>query len=198
MLLTLFFIIIIIIIIIMAANKSQRCCVCNGPNAICRNCSCVKREAKCFSCRPSVKGTCLNIVRKDLTTATQLGSPPRAGASLGSQPNLQSPTLLDSPHPDSAPSLTRVDSAVVSSATQVGSDSNSSRFDSLMLKAFGATLCPKIVPDDSLDDWVKRWQVISHLKGRLYHVPGGSIGHKYVDLLTVETSHLAVGNYPSE
>lgn len=101
-------------------------------------------------------------------------------------------TLIRPPH------LLELILLVVSSPTQVGSDSNSSRFDSLMLKAVGATLCPKIVPDDSLDDWVKWWQVISHHKGRLYHVPGGSIGCIYVDLLTIEMSHLAVGNYSSE
>ena len=35
-------------------------------------------------------------------------------------------------------------------------------------------------------------------KTRLYHVPGGSVGHKYVDLLIIETFHLAAGKYPFE
>ena len=37
-----------------------------------------------------------------------------------------------------------------------------------------------------------------HLKGRLYTIPGGSVGRKYVDQLCLEVSHLVAGNYPSE
>ena len=29
-------------------------------------------------------------------------------------------------------------------------------------------------------------------------MPGGAVGHRYVDLLSVEVAHLATGNFPSE
>lgn len=68
-------------------------------------------------------------------------------------------------------------------------------FDQYMMRAFGDTLCGTTVPDS---EWSRRWSAITHLKGRLYHVPGGSIGRRYVDLLSEEVAHLASGNYPSE
>ena len=67
-----------------------------------------------------------------------------------------------------------------------------------MMRAFGAILCPITILDISANDRVRWWHAIAHLKGRLCHVPGGSVGRKYVDLLTIETSQLAAGNYPSE
>uniref|UniRef100_A0A1X7USK2 Uncharacterized protein n=1 Tax=Amphimedon queenslandica TaxID=400682 RepID=A0A1X7USK2_AMPQE len=36
---------------------------------------------------------------------------------------------------------------------------------------------------------------MTHLNGRFYHLPGGSIGRLYVDLPSTEISHLAAGNY---
>ena len=87
--------------------------------------------------------------------------------------------------------------SLVSSALQ-NTSPDSTDIDQLIMRAFGATLCPTTVPDISANDWVRWWHAITHLNGRLYHVPGGSVGRKYVDLLTTEMSHLAVGNYPSE
>ena len=41
--------------------------------------------------------------------------------------------------------------------------------------------------------WVRRWCAIAHLKGHLYHLPGGPNGRRHVDQLSVEMSHLAAG-----
>jgi hypothetical protein len=40
-----------------------------------------------------------------------------------------------------------------------------------------------VVLSDNIDDWIKRWQTIAYLKGKLYHVPG--------IVLSAEVSHLA-------
>ena len=36
------------------------------------------------------------------------------------------------------------------------------------------------------------------LSGKLYSIPGGAVGRRYVDHLTLEMSHFSVGNYPSK
>ena len=60
------------------------------------------------------------------------------------------------------------------------------------------SLCGTTLPSHSETEWVRRWSAIAHLKGCLYHLPGGSKGRRYVDQLSVEMSHLAAGNFPSE
>uniref|UniRef100_A0A1X7SS29 Reverse transcriptase domain-containing protein n=1 Tax=Amphimedon queenslandica TaxID=400682 RepID=A0A1X7SS29_AMPQE len=39
---------------------SSKCCACNGPNAVCKGCSCVKNESPCSSCLPGRSGSCHN------------------------------------------------------------------------------------------------------------------------------------------
>ena len=39
---------------------------------------------------------------------------------------------------------------------------------------------------------------MTRLNGRLYNMPGGAVGRRYVDYLTTELSHFSAGNYPSE
>ena len=41
------------------------------------------------------------------------------------------------------------------------------------------------------------WESVVH-SGNHYIIPGGPTGRRYVDLLTEEVQHLAVGNFPSE
>ena len=38
----------------------SRCCACNGPSAVCRNCRCVKNKTACVSCYPSRDNRCVN------------------------------------------------------------------------------------------------------------------------------------------
>ena len=48
------------------------------------------------------------------------------------------------------------------------------------------------------DEWSKQWEVVIHHGGKHYDLPGGSVGRKYVDLLTEDVAHLAMGNYTSD
>jgi hypothetical protein len=63
--------------------------------------------------------------------------------------------------------------------------------------AFGARL-NQSAPFCSNGEWYQRWLTIVHLDNKLYHIPGGSIGRQYVDLLCSETTLLAEGTYSSE
>ena len=52
---------------------------------------------------------------------------------------------------------------------------------------------------DSIDSaWYKRLLSIVRLSGWLYSLPGGAVGHRYVDQLSKEVSHILIGNYSSE
>uniref|UniRef100_A0A1X7TG66 Reverse transcriptase domain-containing protein n=1 Tax=Amphimedon queenslandica TaxID=400682 RepID=A0A1X7TG66_AMPQE len=66
-----------------------------------------------------------------------------------------------------------------------------------MVKAYGR---PLLVSNETPDlcPWFSRWEIVSQCQGQHYSLPGGSIGRRYVDILTDEVSHLASGNYPSE
>ena len=83
-------------------------------------------------------------------------------------------------------------------STSLSCITDASDIDDYMVKAFGAKLCYTAVPDVPENDWIERWSTIARLKGRLYHVPGGSVGRHYVDLLSTEVAHLSAGNFPSE
>lgn len=100
------------------------------------------------------------------------------------------PRYCLSPH-----SLTPTSSGQV---TLSDTQSNTIDIDQYVRKAYGDIFCRTTVPETSANEWIRHWSAITHLKGRLYHVPGGSIGRKYVDLLSTEISHLAAGNYLSE
>ena len=68
--------------------------------------------------------------------------------------------------------------------------------DELITKAYGTTVLNSGGVIDS-DAWYKWWQAVVHLQGKVYALPGGNIGCKYVDLLSEEVLDLSVGNYPA-
>ena len=73
----------------------------------------------------------------------------------------------------------------------------SSDVDKLIVEGFGSSM----VKSDALDRscvWCARWLKVVRLYGRVYAIPGGAIGKKYVGLLSEEVMHVAVGNYPSD
>ena len=41
-------------------SGNQRCCACNGRNAVCKTCSCAKKRLVCSSCSPGKRGSCHN------------------------------------------------------------------------------------------------------------------------------------------
>ena len=154
------------------AGRGQRCCACNGPNAICKSCSSTKKGSKCYSCRPMDRGTCQNTIGANPSSQPAPPVPPR-GLRPSSPPSLSTNSPGDDTQPDDEDDI-----------------------DSYMMRAFGDTLCRTTVPDTAGDEWTQRWSAITRLKGRLYHVPGGAVGRRYVDLLCVEVAHLATGKFP--
>ena len=65
-----------------------------------------------------------------------------------------------------------------------------------MRMTYGATLIQS--GSCSNTDWHRHWRSVVHHSGNLYVLPGGPLGRRYVDLLTEEVQHLAVGSFPSE
>ena len=66
-----------------------------------------------------------------------------------------------------------------------------------MKKAYGASL-EGSSGHDNTGIWGERWLRLLKLSRRLYSIPGGAIGRKYVNLLAEEVMHVVVGNYPSD
>jgi hypothetical protein len=48
-------------------SQTQKCCDCNGRNAVCKNCKCVKANTICSNCYPSRNGRCTNIANSNLS-----------------------------------------------------------------------------------------------------------------------------------
>ena len=61
--------------------------------------------------------------------------------------------------------------------------------ENIMMEAFGASLDNSICLDHSI--WTERWVKSVRLPKRLYTLPIGNIGRKYVDLLTHELKLLS-------
>ena len=54
---------------------------------------------------------------------------------------------------------------------------------------------------DSLDadkKWIKRWEKVVHLRGKLYFLPGGAIGRKVVSIFAEEIKRFGNGEQKSE
>ena len=77
-------------------------------------------------------------------------------------------------------------------------DGASTHVDSLMLQAYGEPLACGTVEPGSRDCWFNRWELIVHLRGKLYSLPGGATGRKYVDYLSKEVSYFSSGTCSSE
>ena len=69
--------------------------------------------------------------------------------------------------------------------------------DQLMIKAFGDPLVYSS-GEDATNSWFQHWKTVVCLQGKQYNLPGGAVGHQYVDLLSEEVSHLSTGNYSSD
>ena len=73
--------------------------------------------------------------------------------------------------------------------------------DGLMQRAYGASLVTNVTYESGavgLDFWFDCWNRVVHLRGLHYHIPGGAVGRKYVDMLNQEIMQLAAGNYSAE
>ena len=170
------------------------CCSCNGKNAVCKRCVCARARRPCTSCLPLSSGRCVNSLanRQDSLSSTESLS---AVDTLTVHVNLRPTDSTADPSCCDTSASIQVDDSFHSSSS-LPSNSDLSIHDR-MNRAYGATL---INSDGGSRDtpWCIRWARIIQLSGSHYTLPGGSVGWKYVDLLTDEVNHLAVGNYPSE
>ena len=174
----------------MAATRRQRCCACNGPNAVCKNCRCVKRSTKCSFCLPQERGKCLNsnVPAQSSTSCSQESAistrcSDSSNISPVSMPN-STVSLPCFPVPPNSPP---------SEGYYLGPD----EYSSLMLEAYGAPLCYSSTPAHSTE-WTSRWHSVTQLSGRHYDLPRGACGRKYVGQLNDEIRFLTNGTFPSE
>lgn len=162
----------------MATGWSGPCCKCNGPNAKCVRCDCVKKRQPCINCAPSRTSSCHNDVthRQDRLKTTMVSSQPRVTTSSTTTAHTPNTLLV----------------------TNVSQDSNSTEeVDLLMKRTFAEGLeCSIIAGVDG--GWYNRWLAIIKLSGKHYCLPGGSVGRKYVDQLAQELAHFSVDNFLSE
>ena len=74
------------------------CCKCNGSNAKCKRCDCVKKGKPCVNCVPIHIGTCHNTV-----TLRQDIKPTEADCHLARALSLRAPYQSALPHPNPNP-----------------------------------------------------------------------------------------------
>lgn len=115
--------------------------------------------------------------------------------------NSHSATVVDAPVSLSSDDSRYADCTVLDCASCpssiVDSASTVSDTDSLLNKAYGASLIHSDGgPRDS--PWCQRWSIVVQHLGRHYVLPNGSVGRRYIDMLTVELQHLASGTYAAE
>ena len=207
------------------------CCSCNGVNARCIRCACVKRKKPCLDCLPQRSGTCRNTVslRQEqaakgtdtVLSSSVLSSSPvsnngstQVGNDGSNSPCCRSNALargvdrnevIQSPNSPCATYHTtyRHLSPLTSNCHYPNASAVESyphgepNIEELVNTAFGSSLIQS-QGSDSSNVWHRRWLSVVHLSGKLYDIPGGSVGRKYVDSLTQEVSHLSSGNYPSD
>ena len=180
------------------ASSSNFCCSCNGSNARCKRCLCVSKKRPCTNCRPSRSNLCQNNIQlrqKKLGSTSSVCAPQSSPLiSCGVASESSCGHLVDAPTTQPR-DLTCGSRSVTQSQTDSidGLDINS-----YMMRAFGEPLASTGDVSQSTSIWYTRWQSVANLSGKQYSLPGGSIGRKYVDLLTLELTHLSSGIFPSE
>ena len=88
-------------------------------------------------------------------------------------------------------------SECIESNNPLESGSSAIDVDGLMKIAYGKPLLRSDGVHQN-DYWHARWKRVVHLSSKQYHLLGGSVGRRYVDLLVDEVHHLADGSEPSE
>ena len=174
----------------------------NGVNARCIKCACVKRKKPCLNCLPQCSGTCCNTI-----LLRQEQAPKNTDTILSSSlVSINSPAWdrnedTDSPNPPCSschPLSPLMNNSYCLNASAVASyPHGASNIEELVNTAFGASLIQS-QGSDPKNVWHRRWLSIVHHSGKLYNIPGGSIGRKYIDCLTQEGLYLSAGNYPSD
>ena len=203
--------------------SGKRCCLCNGANARCTRCSCVKKKIPCVSCQPGKTGCCQNklcptnegnvsceprVCDTDsiLTSSVQRPEVSRA-SQIVSDVNQE---LLEANSNNNVPGPVVEVSGVnmmldghqlvnSESSVNVGFCANDGEVDveRLMTKAYGEGLVQSGGHNFG-EFWFESWRKVVNLNGMHYDIPGGSIGRRYVDMLKGEVDQLGAGNYNAD
>ena len=173
---------------------SGKCCQCDEPRATCTRCSCARNSKPCSSCRPGERGLCQNIPSMDSTSDSPTRSPSHVSCSpsfvTGSPPVSPCPPFSYVPMDSLSPHLS------TASGSMTGHYLDDSEVDSMLLSAYGATLCRSTAMDDNV--WYSRWKTVTQLSGNHYFLPKGQCGRRYIAIMTEEINLLSRGTYPSE
>ena len=205
-------VIIIIIIIITSEQMASRCCPCNGNSANCSCCICARSKRPCLSCRPLKSEKCLNTLRQRQQGGRAADNERRKTAPSPSDQTSSSGSAIVGVRGTQGEDANRVVVNQPERVKDTGSKQHVSNdlsnddglqsgsqvdIDALMKKAYGASL-EGSSGHDNTGIWGVRWLRLLKLSRRLYSIPGGAIGRKYVNLLAEEVMHVVVGNYPSD
>ena len=154
-------------------RNSKPCCKCYSENSECTNCQCTRGARKCTSCRPLLFGKC----------ATHKHS------SQSSQNSSQTQSI--STH-NSASFLPKSHDHVENHEKKF-----SSLADEKMTQAFGVPLL-NTEGKWKNDQWEQIWKRVVALRGKLYSLPGGAVGRKFVSCFSAEIIALGKGQATSE
>ena len=185
------------------ASGLTSCCSCNGKNAKCARRRCVKAETPHVSCLLMKSGACQNLLLERQICAGHVVMTCGSGrecVDLNAVKNVE-----DSFHESTVSENENVDAGVVTIDSGSGAREHAIRHylesqvrpdivdpDNLIMKAYRE----KFGRDEARDDvWFGYWNILSHLKGKQYSLPGGAVGRKYVDLLSDEIGQVGAGNY---
>ena len=178
------------------------CCSCNGRNAVCRRCVCVRVGRPCTSCLPMKFSKCVNLLSSRAASQSVLpaGRPVPSGGSMASDSSAHVSSLSDeAPRFDSCVDLSDNDSACAKTLIETAGEQLDidPTIDGLMRQAYGEPLLFSAGPP-SRSPWHSRWATVVHHAGRHYSLPSGSVGRQYIDLLNQELQYFVSGLYTAE
>ena len=137
-------------------NKMAVCCSCNGGNARCVRCVCVRSGRPCLNCRPKQCNNCHNTIPQ--RQSNLVTTPQNTGNTSSHLPS--PPSSL--PGPDNVSGVSQLHASSLVPSSSNPPDLN---FDQYLMAAFGASLDHSEVPTAATShDWVSRWSTIAHLR----------------------------------
>eukprot|EP00919_Chromeraceae_sp_WS-2016_P029192 GHVR01069202.1.p1 GENE.GHVR01069202.1~~GHVR01069202.1.p1 ORF type:complete len:358 (+),score=43.77 GHVR01069202.1:97-1170(+) len=194
----------------------ERCCPCNGARAKCKRCVCREAGRQCSNCQ------CRNCSNRDEMAQEKIitqrgadrmtetgGSPPQSRAATAGKKNLgraerkKSAIVRNSEDYTSdgiiAPGMEGY--ANLNKATEDYSAVDiipQEEIDSFFIRAVGESITWTMPNQTTITKWQTLHTRATTTNNHLYRIPRGSIGQKYVDILTTLTNDLANGKEDSE
>ena len=145
-----------------SAQVGGLCCPYQSRNSTCSRCICVRSGRKCTSCRSLSRGTYKNGLHD---TVDEITDPVNEIAD----------SVADTVDP----------SPICGESVEYNSVTFDDFIDAKLTLAFGASILR--YDGGGFDDpWGTWWIHACHMLGRQYDLPGGGVGHEFVDLLTTE------------